>query len=129
MYLTKASQTKRPKEAVKVMRDGREICQHNRAGRTEYRNRTEKMARRQNMICGICEDTANLMSLALGFDFSATFEHEDGRGMGGAKRNDAIWKDGKPYNRAAHYICNMQKGSVPLEKFQADRASIRLTEK
>lgn len=106
------------KDPVKIMPDGREICQQNRAGRIEYRNRTEKMARRQKMICGICEDPANPMSLALGFDFSATFEHEDGRGMGGAKRNDAIWKDGKPYNRAAHYICNMRKGCVSLEKFK-----------
>lgn len=44
-----------------------------------------------------------------------TFEHVDGRGIGGGHRDDRIWlPDGDrmiPYNLAAHVKCNMAKGS------------------
>ncbi len=50
----------------------------------------------------------------------ATFEHEDGRGMGAGHRDDRIEKNGKPYNGAAHFWCNAKKGSVRLDKFLAE---------
>jgi hypothetical protein len=40
-----------------------------------------------------------------------TFDHEAGRGMGGAKRDDRIEVDGKRKNAAVHFGCNAAKGS------------------
>jgi hypothetical protein len=45
----------------------------------------------------------------------ATFEHQDGRGMGGGHRDDRIEIDGKPYNGAACLSCNGSKGSKRID--------------
>jgi hypothetical protein len=45
----------------------------------------------------------------------ATFDHEDGRGSGGGKRDDRIIKDGRYYNGAAHLACNLWKGSRRID--------------
>jgi len=47
--------------------------------------------------------------------FDITFEHQDGRGMGGSHRDDRIEIDGKPYNGAAHGKCNSDKGSKRVD--------------
>lgn len=61
------------------------------------------MWNRQKGLCCLC-------SLPLVRD-EATFEHQDGRGMGGSRRDDRIEKDGQLYNGAAHFLCNNAKGS------------------
>jgi hypothetical protein len=89
---------------IKVFPDGREVCIRTcLAGNEEYRARTLKMLKRQNGYCCLC-------NLPLR-DSDATFEHQDGRGMGGSRRDDRIEKEGKPYNGAAHGWCNAEKGS------------------
>ncbi len=89
---------------MKVMQDGREICnQYTSTGRKEYTKRTIAMLVRQRGLCCLC-------GLYLSPD-EATFEHQDGRGMNGSHRDDRIEKDGKPYNGAAHGRCNVEKGS------------------
>lgn len=40
-----------------------------------------------------------------------TFEHQDGKGMGGSHQDDRIEIDGEWYNAAAHWKCNNDKGS------------------
>ena len=97
-------------DGVKVLRDGREICMRTtEAGRREYKARTEAMRLRQGEVCCLYGHISICPGLLAKDD--ATFEHEDGRGMGGSKRDDRIEKDGKPYNGAAHEICNREKGS------------------
>jgi len=95
---------RRPKAPpVQIMFDLREICAPTAAGTREYKRRTEDMAARQDDICPIC---SRRMS-----EQDRTFEHEDLRGMGGARRDDRIWVDGKPKNFAVHWTCNGIKGS------------------
>lgn len=89
--------------------DKREICDTNTvAGRREYDRRKRVMWERQKRRCGLCEDR-HFMAL-----HEVTFEHEAGRGMGAARRDDRIEKDGKPYNLAACGLSNTQKGSKRL---------------
>lgn len=100
----KPSQVRKKPEAVKVMRDGREICnQLCKEGRDEYERRKRVMWERQEKKCFLC-------GLKLGWA-EAMFEHWDGRGHGGGHRDDRIEKDGKPYNGVAHPTCNSDKGS------------------
>lgn len=100
--------------AYKRYPDGREVCLDNAKGEAEYRYRTHAMACRQRGRCGL-EDSGNckfpaatMMTLQSGFLNSATFEHGDKRGAGGARRNDNI---NAPGNCAAHAICNSVLGS------------------
>jgi hypothetical protein len=90
--------------AVITRRDGREVCTSNYAGRKEYHRRVVVMCIRQNWACSLCGGPMNLGD-------SATFEHTDGRGMGGGHRDDRTEINGKPYNSAAHGWCNVLKGS------------------
>ena len=95
---------------VKVYPNGREVCiALTIEGGREYKRRIEAMWYRQFGICclyGFLEGCPGVLDLR-----EATFEHEDGRGMGGSKRDDRIEKDGTPYNGAAHLNCNGEKGS------------------
>jgi hypothetical protein len=98
--------THRKVEAIKVYPDGREVFNLRTVeGQALYRRRVYEMAIRQDFVCGICKKGELLNA------YSATFEHEDGRGMNGGHRDDRIMKDGKPYNCAAHSWCNVKKGS------------------
>ena len=104
-FLLKPSQKKQKTEAVKVFPDGREVCNgRTAAGVREYRRRREFMYARDKGICCICE-------LPIRHKDEATWEHSEGRGMGGFKRDDRTEKDGKPYNGVAHLVCNTEKGS------------------
>ena len=93
--------------AVRKYLDGREVCTKTPKGRAEYARRRLAMAQRQHWICCICQDPRRRMRLE-----EVTFEHENGRGMGGSWRDDRIEdEDGKPMNGAAHLFCNSKKGS------------------
>ena len=89
------------------------------AGRAEYFRRIRVMWERQGgqnaaMCClyGKVEGCPGRLAWK-----DATFEHEDGRGHGGGHRDDRIEKpdpktgEMKPYNGAAHNLCNIRKGS------------------
>lgn len=107
----KPTRLNRRADPVRIYSDGRELCRRTTVGgETEYQKRKWLMYARQKGICclfGHIEGCIGVMQYAA----DVTFEHEDGRGMGGAKRDDRIEKDGRPYNGAAHQQCNHAKGS------------------
>lgn len=89
------------KEAVKIFRDGREVCNTRTvSGQREYKRRIAAMMKRQGGLCCNCQ------ILIVG---KPTFEHENGRGAG--KQDDRIEVDGKPQNGASHWVCNYERGS------------------
>jgi len=91
---------------VRVMKDGREICQtQTRTGAEEYALRRMLMRARQHNLCCLC---GLWMSVE-----STTFEHQHGRG--GGRHDDRIEIDGKRVNGASHYICNKERGSQHTE--------------
>jgi len=92
--------------------DGREVCDKSAAGKKEYNRRKEIMWRRQHGICGL--KISNLCPVFITLA-QATFEHQDGRGLGGSHRDDRVEIDGKPYNMASCGACNIAKGSRRLE--------------
>lgn len=85
--------------------DGRLVALHNAKGDAWYHEQTLIMARRQKNVCGICHGSRLMHGDG---EWSATFQHGDGRGAGGARRNDDI---NAPGNCAAHWICNGELGS------------------
>jgi hypothetical protein len=101
-----------------VLPDGREICDLKTAsGKREYKARIKAMLLRQKGTCGLCGQP-----LAIEV---ATFDHADGRGLGGSRRDDRIFfPDGeilKEINLAAHYKCNAEKGSIRLDAYLLSR--------
>ena len=89
--------------AVRLYRDGREVCENSKAGWIEYKRRVKVMWERQGRRCCLCG-----RPLALG---NATFEHQRRRGMAGSRRQDAIESsDGTPVNGCAHWVCNQERG-------------------
>jgi hypothetical protein len=88
--------------AVRVYPDGREVCQDTPAGYREYKRRVSMMVERQSRRCCLCNRRLSLVQ--------ATFEHQRRRGMHAAFRDDRIEKDGLPWNGAAHWVCNSEKG-------------------
>lgn len=109
------------KEAVHTFKDGREKCNLlTKEGRDIYMARIREMVERQGHRCcleGLVKDCPGGLNLA-----DATFDHDEGRGMGGGHVDDRIWiviKDKedkiigkKKINGAAHSWCNSLKGSV-----------------
>lgn len=84
--------------------DGREVCTKSERGREEYRYRIIQMVMRQHGRCKWCNQALMI--------HDATFDHEQGRGMGGGRRDDRlIDKDGHEINAAIHMRCNIEKGS------------------
>ena len=82
--------------------EGRERCDLKKArGQRIYKERTETMRLRQGERCCICAQFLGA--------YDSTFDHQNGRGAG--KRDDRIEVDGKRINGAAHYRCNMERGS------------------
>lgn len=90
---------KEPKPAVKVMKDGREICNLlTKAGMDEYLRRKRVAWEEQKHICAICHLRLNWSD--------TTVDHKLPRGMGGGSRDD------RQSNIAAvHGVCNCKKGS------------------
>lgn len=104
------SPKKRGSVAVMIYADGREKClMHTGGGRKAYYRRIDMMADRQDNVCCLYGHIEGCPGSLIGH--TPTFEHEDGRGMGGAKRDDRIEKEGRWYNGAAHWQCNNAKGS------------------
>jgi hypothetical protein len=90
--------------------DNREVCLPNKKGRAEYKRRRNAMAARQGWRCGTCQ---NPMRETQGYFNSATFQHDDGRGMGGARQDDRIEDErGSWLNSCLCYQCNVKAGSV-----------------
>ena len=112
----KPSQMQRELPHVKVFPDGREVCQtrldhpEGAEGRAEYKRRKKAMWERQKGICclyGFLPQCPGKLMLK-----DCTFEHEDGRGAGGSKRDDRIeLPDGRRLNGVSHATCNYLKGS------------------
>jgi len=101
---------------VRIMKDGREICnQMTKAGRDEYERRKRVMWERQGRTCCL-KGHIKVCPGALRWS-DAMFEHQDGKSHGGGTHDDRIEKlnpkTGKmePYNGVAHAICNSLKGS------------------
>ncbi len=100
--------------------DGREICNLlTKVGRDEYARRVRAMWVRQGRHCcleGRIKDCPGYLKIG-----EAQFEHQDGRGMEAGHRDDRIEKpdratgEMKPYNGAAHPICNGRKGSLRID--------------
>jgi hypothetical protein len=90
----------------RVYEGGREVLNRKTdLGRQAYEVRTLLMAARQNYLCGLC-----------GFPMSVpTFDHQDGRGMNGGKRDDRIEVNGVWQNAAVCFECNGLKGSKRVE--------------
>jgi len=114
------SQMKKEQPVVKVMKDGREVCNLlTKAGKDEYLSRIRQMWERQGKQCCLkdkVEGCPGRLTIA-----DATFEHQDGRGNGGGHRDDRILRpdpktgEMKPYNGAAHWVCNGKKGSTRID--------------
>lgn len=99
--------------AVKVMPDGREICSGTEAGRREYERRKIQMWELDDHLCCVCDREITDVRLL-------TFEHWDGRGMGGAKQDDRIHDGARRINGVSHFRCNVAKGSKKLEVYRAE---------
>jgi hypothetical protein len=93
--------------AVWTYPSGREVCPKTILGRREYQSRIALMWTRQKGLCCLCQRPVALCQ--------AVFEHQDGRGHGGGNRDDRIERDGKPYNGAACFRCNAEKGSKRVD--------------
>ena len=92
--------------AVRVLADGREICnQLTAAGKAEYLRRKWAMRDRQNEICcfhGFIPQCPGYMP-----EEETTFDHEHKRW----KKDERIEVDGNWLNGAAHLLCNCIVGS------------------
>jgi hypothetical protein len=84
--------------------DGRERCRLTHAGRLEYARRKQAMFLRDGGLCCLCGQPCAY--------YDVTFEHKNGRGMGGAKRTDVISENG-----IAHCLGQSAKGSISYEKY------------
>jgi len=94
----------RSQPGLAIYRDGREVCTNTKPGRELYKQRRETMRLRQNGLCGYCVKPIS--------EKEATFEHVDGRGLGGSRRDDRIVDAaGQPMNLAVCWNCNSEKGS------------------
>ena len=81
----------------------REVCADTKAGRAEYGNRLTEMAMRQTYRCAL--------TVGALYAENTTFDHEAGRGLGGAHRDDRIEVDGHWQNAAVTLHANTLKGS------------------
>jgi len=89
------------------------VCQDNKAGRDEYERRKRVMWERQGKECGLKISPQCLKKLPWEY---ATFEHSNGRGHGGGKRDDRIYdKKGNAMNMVCCPSCNLLKASRSLK--------------
>ena len=92
------------REPVKIYPDGREVCSKSVQGKRLYSDRTYAMSRRQGFRCAICHRVFPRAE-------DWTFDHQNGRGMGGAIRDDRIEVYGHWFNAALCVLCQGLKGS------------------
>lgn len=111
---------KKKPEAVRKFAGDREVCNLlTKAGRDIYMDRIRQMWERQGRRCyleSLVAECPGRLSIR-----EATFDHDEGRGMGGGCQDDRIEvPDGRggmvPVNGAAHALCNSLKGSVRLSR-------------
>jgi hypothetical protein len=110
---------RQPKPAVRVFRDGREVCDLNtKGGRDEYSSRVRWMWEKQGRKCGLqitpqCHARNGRLSIEY-----AQFGHARSRKHGGGARDDRVQIDGKPTEaRALCPWCNSAQGSRPITDF------------
>ncbi len=114
-------------KALRVMPDGREICnttgkRRTKEGVEEYKRRLDAMVKRQKGICCLCGYSDFCGPNGSLFRCIPTFEHENGRSAG--KRDDRIeLPDGTWINGAAHLQCNNWKGSRKIPYNAGKRSS------
>lgn len=86
------------RNGVRYYPDGREVCQDTTEGKREYERRREWAWMHQGGLCPLCG----------GFLYrdTATTDHIQPRGMGGARRDDR-----QENIQAVHALCNSAKGS------------------
>lgn len=115
----KPSQIKREKPWFKEYPDGRIVyVMTTKKGRDAYAANVRAMYLRQGKQCGLkISSMCKAKDGRLQLEF-AQFDHDSGRGHGGAKRDDRIEKDGKPINSAVCPWCNSLKGSRPRSSFE-----------
>ncbi len=95
----KPKDIKTPPVAVKVFRDGREVCNLLcKAGSDEYQRRKRVAWEDQKHLCSICHKPLAWAD--------STVDHIKTRGMGGGSRDDR-----QANIAAAHALCNSQRGS------------------
>jgi len=87
---------------IVVFDDGREVCTATVQGWRIYKGRLYVMEVRQQFRCAICERTEGS---------KMQFDHQDGRGHSGGRRDDRIEVDGQWKNAALCENCNLAKGS------------------
>lgn len=103
-------QQKPQRAAVRVLRDGREICnQLTKEGRDEYEGRKREAWERQGRMCCLYRHINSCPGKLNWSD--AVFAHEIPRGHGGGSQDDRIVVKGKRQNGAAHSRCNYLQGS------------------
>lgn len=94
--------------AVRVMKDGREICNHLcKAGRDEYERRKRFAWEQQNHICAICKQHLNWKD--------TTCDHIKLRKMGASERDDH-----QENLAAVHWKCNAERGSKRMGFYGVD---------
>lgn len=108
----KPSQVRKQRLVVKVYPDGREVCVlTTKKGMDEYMDRKKKMWERQGRRCALqISDQCKVRQGRWPFD-ATTFDHQNGRGMAGGKRDDRIEVEGKWLNAAVCWGCNGLKSS------------------
>ena len=85
--------------AVRIFRDGREVCsQLLKAGRDEYQRRKRVAWEEQKGLCAICHKPLRWIE--------STVDHKKPRKMGGSERDDR-----QDNIAAVHPICNTTRGS------------------
>lgn len=95
----KPSQVRKKPEAVRVFRDGREVCNLLcKEGMDEYIRRKRVAWESQGKICPLCNQKLAWKD--------STVDHKLPRGMGGGSRDD---RQGNI--QAVHGLCNSLKGS------------------
>jgi hypothetical protein len=108
----KPNQVKREPVAIKVYRDGREVCNlKTRLGFETYHKRKWEMRGRQGLRCcfeGFLPECPGYLRPA-----DCSFDHEHKRGAG--KQDDRIEVDGIWQNGAAHFTCNSLAGSRRID--------------
>lgn len=92
--------------------DKREVCDDkSKKGRDEYQRRKLEMWERQGKRCALQITDICKQKQGRWPKDEIQFDHQDGRGSGGSKRDDRVWIDGKPVSAAVCPWCNCAKGS------------------
>jgi 5-methylcytosine-specific restriction endonuclease McrA len=94
----KPSQVRKPKPAVRVFRDGREVCTDTKAGWEEYDRRKRVAWEEQKRLCSLCGKPLRWAD--------SSIDHKKPRGMGAGSRDDR-----QENVAAAHHFCNAARGS------------------